>query len=254
MLITISIIAVLSLLIIVFNRKKSHPEKLVLNPEYRMILEESIDFYKKLDPKEQQEFEHRIAFFLKTKRIEGVKCEIEKRDEAFVACGAMIPIFRFPEYYYPDLNVILIYPEQFDRDYQFTGSERRILGMVGEGNEMRATMILSLKALRQGFKNQVDGRNVAIHEFIHLVDGDDRDIDGLPKALLSNQQTIPFLKLIHSEMKKIEENKSKLNPYGGTNEAEFFAVASEFFFENPKKMKKHHPELFRMLNKIFNPN
>lgn len=187
------------------------------------------------------------------KRIEGVKCEIEIRDEIYVACGAMIPIFRFPEYYYPDLNVILIYPNHFDRDFQFSGGERSILGMVGEGNEVRATMILSLKALRQGFKNQVDGRNVAIHEFIHLVDGDDSSIDELPKALMSNQQTIPFLKLIHAEMNKIHNHKSKLNSYGGTIEAEFFAVASEFFFENPRKMKKHHPELYRKLNNIFNP-
>lgn len=166
----------------------------------------------------------------------------------------MISIFRFPEYYYLDFNEILIYPERFDKDYLHSGNDGSILGMVREGNEMRSKMTLSFKILRKDFHNQLDGRDVAIHEFINFIDGDDRSIDGLTEALISNQHAIPFLKLIRDEMILIAENKSILDPCVGKNEAEFFAVMSEVFFENPDKLAKHHPELNQMLKQVFRLN
>ena len=56
---------------------------------------------------------------------------------------------------------------------------------------------------------------------------------------------------MHREMKRINRGKSKLRTYGATNKAEFFAVASEFFFERPDELKLHYPKLYDMLKKIF---
>jgi len=60
--------------------------------------------------------------------------------------------------------------------------------------------------------------------------------------------------MIHEEIEKIEDNKSDINPYAITNEAEFFAVVSEYFFEKPELLKEKHPGLYQQLSHIFAQN
>lgn len=56
---------------------------------------------------------------------------------------------------------------------------------------------------------------------------------------------------INKKIDEIYEGESDINPYGGTNRAEFFSVASEYFFERPKLLEKNHPELYKLLEKVF---
>ncbi len=67
--------------------------------------------------------------------------------------------------------------------------------MVGYGY-MDGKMILSKKALRQGFDNKSDKKNTAIHEFVHIIDKADRTMDGIPQLLLDKQYAIPWLEQI----------------------------------------------------------
>jgi len=113
-------------------------------------------------------------------------------------------------------------------------------------------MILSKPALKLGFANESDKKNTAIHEFVHLIDKTDGSIDGIPELLLEKQYTIPWIDLINKKIDEIYDNKSDINPYGGTNRAEFFSVVSEYFFERPKLLAKKHPKLYDLLEKIFN--
>jgi Mlc titration factor MtfA (ptsG expression regulator) len=124
------------------------------------------------------------------------------------------------------------------------------MGMVGEG-AMNGQMILSKSALEYGFRNPKDGQNTAIHEFVHLIDKTDGTVDGIPTRLMDKASVIPFMNLIREEIAKIKANKSDIDVYGMTNPAEFFAVASEYFFEDPAKFKTHHPELYKVLSEIF---
>jgi Mlc titration factor MtfA (ptsG expression regulator) len=62
---------------------------------------------------------------------------------------------------------------------------------------------------------------------------------------------IPWLNLIHQEMENINNDTSDIRAYGGTNQQEFFAVASEYFFERPDLLKRKHPELFKMMQMCF---
>jgi len=112
-------------------------------------------------------------------------------------------------------------------------------------------MILSKSALEYGFRNPNDGQNTAIHEFVHLLDKTDGTVDGIPTQLMDKASVIPFMNLIRTEIENIKANKSDIDVYGMTNPAEFFAVASEYFFENPEKFKQHHPELYAALSEIF---
>jgi len=122
--------------------------------------------------------------------------------------------------------------------------------MVGTGF-MEGKMILSQPALIHGFKNESDKQNTAIHEFVHLIDKTDGSTDGIPSLLLEKQYTIPWIDLISKKIDEIFEGQSDINPYGGTNRIEFFSVASEYFFERPKLLKRNHPELYKLLEKVF---
>jgi Mlc titration factor MtfA (ptsG expression regulator) len=93
--------------------------------------------------------------------------------------------------------------------------------------------------------------NTAIHEFVHLLDKSDGATDGIPESLMAHEYTVPWLKMMHREMRRIEEGKSDINPYALTNEAEFLAVAAEYFFEKPEKFQHMHPELYQMLSLVF---
>ena len=85
-----------------------------------------------------------------------------------------------------------------------------------------------------------------------MIDKSDGVIDGIPETLMDKQYVIPWIDLMNQEMEAIYKNKSDINPYGGTNKSEFFAVASEYFFERPKLMSKKHPKLYHILEQVFN--
>ncbi|SDR88148.1 hypothetical protein SAMN04515667_0900 [Formosa sp. Hel1_31_208] len=216
------------------------------------ILVAEVRFYSALDRNEQKRFQNRMMQFLSEVYIDSVGFELEELDKILIASSAVIPVFAFKEWHYPTVTGILLYPDNFNEDFEFAdkSQSRYISGVVG-GGRLERQMILSRKALCHGFKNDNDGRNTAIHEFVHLIDKMDDHIDGIPKILMQNSYTIPWLKLMHDEMEAINKDESDLRAYGGTKQAEFFAVASEYFFEKPKQMQKKKPELYNMLADCF---
>ena len=112
-------------------------------------------------------------------------------------------------------------------------------------------MILSQAELRQAFSDKTGKENSAIHEFVHLVDKTDGEIDGIPEDFLDKKYILPWLQLMQQEIERIRDNNSDINPYGASNQAEFFAVVSEYFFERPDLLKEKHPDLYDLLLKIF---
>lgn len=114
-------------------------------------------------------------------------------------------------------------------------------------------MILSRHDLRNGFLNPADTSNTAIHEFVHLIDKSNGATDGLPEVLLQHRVALPWIHRMHTEIQKIASGNSDINPYGTTSEAEFLAVAAEYFFKQPRLMQEKHPELFGILEQMFLP-
>ena len=168
-----------------------------------------------------------------------------------VAASAIIPVFGFPDWEWNQIREVLVYPNRFDEDFAFeSGSDRYTLGMVGTG-VMNRVMILSQPDLLAGFRNAEDRRNVGLHEFAHLVYKSDGVIDGLPGVGLDRESIGPWVQLIRRKMEEMRRGESDLNRYGLTNEAEFFAVATEYFFERPGIMERKHPELYAMLSRVF---
>lgn len=220
-------------------------------PNFKDVLASTVPFYQNLDAAGKLHFENKLVDFLQRVRITGVQTSVTDEDRILVAASAVIPIFGFRDWEYNSLNEVLLYPGNFDESYQTEGNDKKILGMVGWGH-MNGVMILSQHELRQDFLNKTGKDNTAIHEFVHLVDKRDGAIDGVPEVLLHDHHyAVPWLKMMHAEIQKIKEGRSDINPYGATNEAEFFAVAAEYFFERPELFKTKHPELYNMMVKVF---
>lgn len=219
---------------------------------WQQSLESNSVFYRNLDAADKSLFNQRVRFFLAEKKIEGISTDIDDDIRLLVAASAIIPTFAFPFFEYPNLRQVLIYPNSFDHSFQterFDGHQQDIAGMVGNGF-LNGNLLLSKTDLLQGFRGG-SPHNVGIHEFVHLLDMADGAVDGLPEILLANAYTLPWLQVIKAEVKKIRKGKSDINPYGLTNNAEFLAVVSEYFFDKPEKLEEDHPELYRFLCTIF---
>jgi hypothetical protein len=215
------------------------------------LLDENVLFYSRLTPQEKIQFEEDVLYFLGHTRISGVDTTVEKLDKLLVASAAVIPIFYFKKWKYHNLREVLLYQDAINMQFETKGNaDRNILGMVGNG-PFEGSMMLSKPALRQGFSNQSDKHNTAIHEFVHLLDKSDGDTDGIPELLLDKQYVLPWLDLMHTKMQQIAQGKSDIDSYAFTNKAEFFAVVAEYFFERPALLEEKHPVLYKMLCEMF---
>ena len=247
------ILLVISFLLYNWIRKNSRGWRVPKEPfpiEWRILLAQEVSFYNSLSEEEKVRFEYKVQEFLLNCRITGIKTSVDSRDKILVASSAVIPIFNFEDWRYSNIHEVLLYPSMFNEKFDTDGPGRDILGMVGNGY-MEGKMILSKPALKHGFKNESDKTNTAIHEFVHLIDKTDGSIDGIPSLLLEKQYTIPWIDLINKKIDEIFDGQSDINPYGGTNRAEFFSVVSEYFFERPKLLARNHPELYSLLEKVF---
>ena len=221
-------------------------------PEWEMVLQRDVLFFRVLEPEAQQRFRHQLQVFLGEKRITGIKVDVDATTRVLVAASAVIPIFGFPGWEWEQITEVLVYPTRFDGDFEFGDKKgQNILGMVGTGS-LNRLMILSKPDLIDGFRNATDKRNVSVHEFAHLVDKTDGVIDGVPAVGLSRRAIGPWIDLVRRKMADIEAGKSDINRYALTNEAEFFAVSSEYFFERPGLMQRRHPLLYAALERVFN--
>jgi Mlc titration factor MtfA (ptsG expression regulator) len=236
------------------TRKLRRRKRILARPfpaEWEAVLQREVVFFRTLDPEAQRRFRRELQVFLGEKRITGIRQQLDTTTRVLAAASAIIPIFGFPDWEWDQINEVLVYPDRFGRDFALDGRGRQTLGMVGTG-ALNRLMILSKPDLLAGFRNAGDKRNVGIHEFAHLVDKSDGSIDGLPAVGLDRAAVGPWIELVRRKMEEMRRGDSDIDPYGQTNEAEFFAVASEYFFERPGVMRRKHPDLHAMLERVFN--
>lgn len=219
---------------------------------WHQTLEKHSVFFKSLDAPKQTLFEKRVQLFLLAKRVEGIDTEIDDEIRVLVAASSIIPTFAFPAFDYPDLNEVLVYPASFSEKFEIGAHkhDENIEGMVGN-RYMNHSLLLSKPALLSGFNGRKGENNVGIHEFVHLLDREDGDTDGVPERLADHAYALPWLHLIKKEMQNIRSGASDINPYAITNNAEFLAVVSEYFFNNPEEFQHKHPELYEILSKFY---
>jgi Mlc titration factor MtfA (ptsG expression regulator) len=161
-----------------------------------------------------------------------------------VAASAVTLSAGWSTFEWDSLTEVLLYPQDFDRDYGFERSE-----LAGQAHPW-GTVILSVPALLESFKDAEDAYHVGLHEFAHLIDLEESRMEGIPAGLPAQAQR-EWVTLMDSEMARMRHGKSLIDDYGAHEPAEFFAVAVEAFFESPIALRQRHQELYRFLAGYF---
>jgi len=253
MVVVLQIFFVLALIIVIIlfvfriNKVKTTSR---LPENYKGILTDYIKFYRQLDEEGKEKFEKRADHFLSAVKITGVNAMVEDIDRLLIAAGAIIPVYAISDWQYINLHEVLVYPGTFNLDFDQAGSDRTVTGMVGTG-AMQYVMIITKWELRQGFIDNHTTRNTAIHEFVHLIDKMDGTMDGVPEIILEKKYVPQWKRMMESTIRQMKTYGSDIDSYGATNTTEFFAVISEYFFEQPELLNANHPELYQMLENIY---
>jgi hypothetical protein len=205
------------------------------------------------------ELRRRMQIFLAEKRFEGVG-GLEMNDEirVTVAAQACLLLLHGDDESYPALTTILVYPSAY-RAHQ---TEHGEFGMVTEVDQVRLgeaydaeTIVLSWDDVRDGARGDGDGHNVVFHEFAHQLDMQDRSSNGAP-LLADEHMYQAWSRVLGHEYAQLQDavehhQRTLIDPYGSQSPAEFFAVATEAFFEKPIKLRGEHAELYEQLREFY---
>lgn len=246
--ILVVLLLIVIILVMVFKPRKK--ESFVLPEHYKDLLQDYVSFYHNLEENGKKHFEERLEKFYTAVKISGANAEVEDLDRVLIGAAAVIPVFYISDWEYVHLKEVLVYPGNFNVDFDQHGNNRSVLGMVGTG-ALQNVMIISKWELRQNFINATTNRNTAIHEYAHLVDKMDGTFDGVPEILLERKYVPHWKNLLQQTMQQIANGHSDIDHYATTNEAECFAVLCEYFFTQPLLFKNNHYELYQVMQRIF---
>ena len=227
--------------------------------EWVSILEENIGVYRNLPMPLRLQLRQLIKQFLHQKHFSGAGgLQIDDEIRITIAAQACMMQLNRNNALYPRLKYIVVYPTAFvvtrsDMDGAGVVSHGR-KGLLGESWQ-NGKVILAWDNVLHGARNFVDGSNVVLHEFAHQLDSETGSTDGAP-LLAGASSYRSWATALSEEFEDLQQDarfgrRSLLDHYGATNPAEFFAVATETFFEKPRRMAKYHEELFEVLMSYY---
>ena len=231
--------------------------------EWRSIIARNVPFFDRLPPDDQSELLGHVQVFLAEKNFEGCGgLRLTDEIRVTIATQACLLLLHRRTDYYPRLVTILVYPSGFvvDEKRHLEGhiwSDGRE-GRLGETGRQMGSMVLAWDAAKSGATDPSDGKNLVLHEFAHQLDFEDFAADGVP-ALGSRGDKLSWagvMKMEFAALRAADETgiPTLLDTYGATNPAEFFAVATEAFFERPRALRRQHPRLYDELERFFRQN
>lgn len=241
------------------NRRR---RKLAARPvpdAWRAILAENVPHALWLTDAERQRLYGITHVLVAEKYWEGCNgLALTEEMQVTIAAQAALLILGLDGEFFDRLVTILLYPTQ----YLAPQKEPLGGGAVLEGYSERlgeawngGPVILSWPDVLEGGRYPTDGRNLVFHEFAHVLDGGDHFFDGTPE-LLTREHAAQWRDVMTAEFRRhiraIQEGRfTLLDRYGAQSEAEFFAVATECFFEKPKALATRHPELYDVLRTFY---
>ncbi len=188
--------------------------------------------------------------------VGGSGFELTNEMKVTIAGYAGVMTLGLPESYYFDrLRTIIVYPGEYQphRSSFDQSPEYDLEPRLGESWH-RGPIVLSWAEIG-GTKKLRPGNNLVIHEFAHHVDGLDGEVDGTP-AIMGRAKRRTWHQVMNEEFLRLRSEALQgeatlLDRYGASNQAEFFAVASECFFERPRAMRDRHPNLYQVLADFY---
>jgi Mlc titration factor MtfA (ptsG expression regulator) len=228
-------------------------------PDWLNIVDKNVPFYRKLTFPDKEELRRHILIFLAEKRFVGCGgLAITDEIKVTVAAQACVLLLHRETDYYPGLRSILVYPAA----YVAKASRHLPTGVVEEGFDVRlgeswhrGSVVLSWDDVRRDATDVHDGHNVVFHEFAHQLDSSYGKGDS-STVLQRRSAFIAWARVLHKNYLKLQRDISSNKPtvlgaYAAENHAEFFAVATECFFERPKDLQKVHPDLYQELKNFY---
>jgi Mlc titration factor MtfA (ptsG expression regulator) len=228
-------------------------------PEWEQILNRSVALYRYLPDSLKKELQGHIQIFLSEKIFEGCGgLQITDEIRVTIAGQACILLLnRKKPTYYPKLYTILVYPSAYVAKKVTVKGMEHTEEMTVRGGESwgRGEVVLAWDYVRKAAIDLAFGHNVVLHEFAHQLDQEDGSSNGAP--ILDKRSSYKTWAMVLSkeyedlQRKTLSGRKDIMDAYGATDPAEFFAVATETFFERPKQMKLSHPELYNELRSYY---
>ncbi len=223
------------------------------------VLSRNVGLYRLLPDDLREELHGHVNVFLSEKRFIGAGGQDITQEVRFTVAGiaCMLLLKRQEPRYFPGFSSILVYPDTYEAtQVEFDGmvETRKRSRRAGESWH-RGPVVLSWSNVLYGAANAGDGYNVVLHEFAHKLDEQNSGTNGLP-ILHSADHYKEWAEVLGSEFRqfadRVARHKNKvIDEYGLTSPAEFFAVATESFFEKAAAMRKRLPDLYEQLRKFY---
>lgn len=224
------------------------------------VLKRNSAVYGRLPEALREQLHQRIKRFLHEKHFEGAGgLVIDDEIRITIAAEACLLTLNRGAEVFPRLRWIIVYPTTFvvrSRDWRDEDGtvEKGARDLLGESWQ-NGRVILAWDSVLHGARHMSDGQNVVLHEFAHQLDSETGSTDGAP--LLGNAPALRgWAQVLSREFMTLRADglhgrQNLIDEYGATNPAEFFAVATETFFERPASMHRHHRALFDMLASYY---
>jgi hypothetical protein len=242
------------------KRRRRRLRARVVPSVWGLILTRSLPVFRRLPPQDQAELLGHVQVFLAEKKFEGCGgLNLTDEIRLTIAAHACLLLLHRETDYYPELSTILVYPSTY-----IAHGERHLEGpiweeggqqLLGHTQHRLGALVLAWDAAKQGAVKSSNGRNLMLHEFAHQLDFEDSATDGTP-ALATRAEYATWARVMSREFKALQAadeagGPTVLDTYGATNPAEFFAVATETFFERPHALRAVHPELYGALERFY---
>ena len=262
----ISLLSLLALLVAVIfyvvfwpGLRRKRIEQRPFPPEWETILQENLPIYRGMSPDHRHQLQNLVKRFIADKKFIG--CAGQQITDAIritIAGNACLLLLNRNSGCYPQLDSVLVYPSTF----LVSREERDEAGLVSVHHSelvgeswSQGKIILAWDDVERGVGNFRDGYNVVLHEFAHELDHEDGVTNGVP-LLRTRGAYNSWAKVFAAEYAQLQASADRDEPtlldhYGATDPAEFFAVATETFFEKPLQMQVHHGALFAELMNYY---
>lgn len=234
------------------RQRRKHLAK-PLPPGCLAALEAHVPYYHKLPPDAQARLRQYTQVLLSEKNFEGCGgLQLTDRERVVIAAYAALLILHRDTDFYPGLYSILVYPaafvpKRYDPDtMDFEGDSDDL--HEGESWGL-GTVILSWDDVQLDAEH-FDGRNVVLHEFAHQLYDNDEQLVPDPAEEAAWMDT--FERHFEAHVSRVERGvRTFLDDYGAQDDAEFFSVCTEAFFERPLKFRTRHPELYDAFRRYY---
>ena len=245
------------------ERKREQILQTPFPADWEAALARNVAHYARLSEPQRERLHELVQVFIAEKHWEGCGgLTLTDEMRVTISAQACLLVLELPHRMYRDVESILVYPSTVQRPTRGPGVfvrspellEHGPVALLGEAH-LRGPVILAWDRVLRDGQRPHDGHNLVYHEFAHKLDMLDGSADGTP-PLADRGELARWAKTCEQAFLALREKTargqaSELDAYGATNEAEFFAVATEHFFDRPRALRAELPELYDVLARFY---